>query len=471
MDTTATQAKVDAAVTLAKHAVNVKYEDIPGDAVEATKKDILDTLAVTIGGSMAQGSKEMVELVKDWGGKEESTILAYGGRVPAPGAAHLNAIMSYMLDYSDTYDVNGQHPATVIIPVCFAMAERRGGVSGKELLATIAMGIDLSCRLACTPKQTTDLWGDGWWNSQVFNYFAAAACAGKILGLDEGKMISAFGIAGEQAAGYDQNSREKSSSNLMQPAFAAPAGILAALMAEKGIGGPRDSLEGQAGFYKVYFRGSYYRDPLLADLGKRFLGADVSLKPYPSCRWTNQFIQATLALREKHALKPEDVAEITAFVGENTHWLVCEHLEVLRNPQMTIQAQLNLPWTVATAMVYGKVSIENFTPEALKDRAVLQMVQKVTPQIDKSLNRSGQEPGIVEIKTRDGKVFSKRVDPDALLGNPLNPLSWDFIIAKLEDCASYSVKPISKKNLAKATEMVRKLEELDDVSAVVRLLG
>jgi len=60
---------MDAAYKLAKYLVNTKYENLSVDAVEATKKEILDALATGLGGSSAPGSRQIVEIVKDWGGK------------------------------------------------------------------------------------------------------------------------------------------------------------------------------------------------------------------------------------------------------------------------------------------------------------------------------------------------------------------------------------------------------------------
>jgi 2-methylcitrate dehydratase PrpD len=92
---------MDAAYLFARDLVNVKYEDLPHAAVEATKKHILDFLGVALAGSSKPGVKELLEIVTDWGGKEESSILCYGSKVPAPNAAQVNATMGHALDYDD----------------------------------------------------------------------------------------------------------------------------------------------------------------------------------------------------------------------------------------------------------------------------------------------------------------------------------------------------------------------------------
>ena len=78
----------DLAITFAKNIVKIRYADIPANAVEVTKKHILDHLATTLGGSDKPGAKDIVELFSEWGGKLEATILVWGYKVPAHHAAY-----------------------------------------------------------------------------------------------------------------------------------------------------------------------------------------------------------------------------------------------------------------------------------------------------------------------------------------------------------------------------------------------
>ena len=180
----------DVAITLARNVANVQYENLPTEVVEITKKHILDELGAIVGGSAALGCRELVEQIKEWGGKEESTILVWGGRVPAHHAAQVNSTMSHALEYDDTHPISADHAGAAVIPAGFAIAERKGKIRGKELITAIALGIDLSYRLALAPKYRTKYCHDGWWPSQLHGYFGAAATVGKILGFDEKKTLS-----------------------------------------------------------------------------------------------------------------------------------------------------------------------------------------------------------------------------------------------------------------------------------------
>jgi len=105
-----------------------------------------------LGGSSREGIKELVELLAEWGGKPESTILGYGLKVPAPNAAQANATMGHALDYDDLGD-GPTHPSVVIMPACLAAAERQNQCSGQEFITAAALGVDMMCRLGASFRQ------------------------------------------------------------------------------------------------------------------------------------------------------------------------------------------------------------------------------------------------------------------------------------------------------------------------------
>ena len=95
----------------------LKYEEIPISVIEATKAQIINLLSVAIGGSMADGISELIGLLKGWGGRRESTVIAYGYKLPAPAAAQANASMAHALDFDDTYNRMTLHVSVVTAPL------------------------------------------------------------------------------------------------------------------------------------------------------------------------------------------------------------------------------------------------------------------------------------------------------------------------------------------------------------------
>ena len=176
---------------------------------------------------------------------------------------------------------------------------------------------------------------------------------------------------------------------------------------------------------------------------------------------------------KEHNIKPDDVAEVTLRLPAQHYLMLTDPVEKKQNPQNIIEAQFSLCWGVASAIVYGEVGIRNFTEEALQDARVREMTRKVFGKPDQDMVRErgqgGTAPAIVEIKTKDGMVYSKR--GDNLFGSPENPMSFADVAVKFRHCCQYSVKPKPTENQDKVIQMVEGLEQVSDVSQIVRLLA
>ena len=143
--------------------------DIPGDCVNAAKRDVLDTFGVMLGGSGAPGIAELARVTQKWGGLEESSLLILGGKMPSHHAALVNSAMGHALDFDDTFDQGGHiHPGTSVLAASLAVGESLGGVTGGELMLAVTLGLDVSCRLALAPDKDR-----GWHRTATFGIFGA----------------------------------------------------------------------------------------------------------------------------------------------------------------------------------------------------------------------------------------------------------------------------------------------------------
>lgn len=456
---------MDAIYDFSRNIRGTTYDDLPSEVVDATKRLILDTLAVGIGGSAKEGVSELVDILKEWGGKEESSIWVYGDKLPSLNAALVNATMVHALDYDDTHDGAALHVGVVAVPTALALAERMGGIDGKKLITAIALAADLTSRL-CLANTVSPL-ERGWHYTTLHGNFNAAAVAGKLLELDEETLVSAFGLAYHQAGGNMQCVSDGALAKRVGPGFSARNGIMAAVMAQRGITGARNVLQGRYGLFTVYHRGDYNPEVLTANLGRQWEVVNLSFKPYPCCRHNHPSVDAALALVREHHIEAGDVESITAYLGKGCMKVIAEPLDAKQNPSNIVDAQFSVAWTIASAIAHGSVGIAEFTPEAIKDETVLALSNKVTPKADEALSVWGVTPAIVEIKTKDGNVYSKRVDTP--YGSPQNPMSMDAMATKLRDCASFAAKPVSQENLDKLIEMVSQLEKIRDMGQIVRL--
>lgn len=459
---------MNAAENLSKNIGGIGYADLPPETVGVSKRSILDTVGVILGAStLGEGCREMVELAKEGGGKEESSIMALGGKVPCWMAAFANGSMSHPLDYDDTHDEAVVHPTAATLPAALAVAERIGKVDGKRFISAIALGNDLIIRLAL--GVTVDMNEHGWLPPQLFGNFGATAAAAKILGLNEEQISNALGITLSQAAGSLEVAMGTGSVvRAVRDAFTGKTGVISALMAEKGLTGVRTWLEGKAGLYNLYFRGKYDLKQVTAELGHRFEGIYVSFKPWPACRITHPYLTALFQLIKEKDIKLGEIESVTLVVGSMGRML-CLPEEVRRSPQKVIDAKFSLPFTVGVALAHGKVALSHFTPEALKDPKVLASVQKVSWRFDEGRESSGIEPGVIELKTKSGDLFFQRAD--FAYGHPKNPISTDDLIAKFRDCCNYSAKPLSPDTVERVIHLVTHLEEVEDVAEITQLLS
>jgi len=451
-------------------ASGLKFEDIPVSSLRATKREVLDILGTTLAGNLAPGCPQVVSLVQEWGGAEESTILGYGRKVPSPFAALANGTMAHAWDFDDTHDRAVLHAGVSVIPAALAAAERKKGVRGDDFLCAVVLGIELVCRMGMATRYGPNT--TGWMLTPLYGYFGAALAAGKILGLDREKMHNALGIAYAQAAGNVQCVLDGALTKRMQAGFAAQGGTLAALLAEKGITGAKEIIQGKFGLYNVYQRGDLNLEPLVAGLGNYFEVENLSFKPYPCCRFVHSTLDAAIKLFREKPFPTEEIQEVTVSVNQQALNAVGHPLEVKSRPRTVVDAQFSIPYAAATALVKGKVGLDDFTEKAINDPQVLALAQRVVPRLDPEMERSGSReisPSVVEIRGGKGEVHSQRIDLPR--GHPRNPMTDGELTAKFKDCARHAARPLKEKDLDDLIKLVYDLERLDDLSLVVQLLN
>lgn len=449
----------------AKFVANTRYEDLPEDAIEGAKKTILDTLGVTLAASgMEPAVRALVELLQQSGGSAESTVLGFGGKLPAMSAAFANGSMAHCLDFDDQTPW-GAHAASSIVPSAFAIAERMGGVSGRRLIAAVAIGQDLFARLRCHVG-----WNQNWNLSSMVGVFSATAAASYLLELSAEQTAHALGIASQQSCGtMEVIFATGSDLRGMYAGFTAKGAVIAALLAQKGITGINTLFEGKAGIFNVYFGGKYDRDKMLDGLGERYLGGTTLYKAWPAVGNSHTYIHATIELMKEQGITPKDIETIRVFVGDFTYSM-CTPPEVRRAPATLVDARFSLPFLVGIAASKGKMGIGDFSEAALKDPEVLAMAAKVVPVQDPNQNWTFKLPdGRVEILTRDGQLFERL--GDKIPGSPEAPLTWEQLSGKFASCASVAAVPPSAAGIRKAQELVRQLEAVSDATDVLRALS
>jgi 2-methylcitrate dehydratase PrpD len=451
------------------HLVKTRFEDIPVETVERQKDLLIDTLGVTVAGAKAPGVREVIELLRETGGKEESTVLAYGERFPSFHATMANTFMAHALDFDDMHERGGVHANVSVIPASLAIAEKVGGANGKSFLTAIILGVDLICRMAVSIPLSR-----GWHPTATLGIFGATVASSKILGLNEKKMANGLGIAYSQSSGNRQGRLEGTLTKRLQVALAAKTGVLCSLFAQRGLTGPKEILEGDWGMFRLYttppspgHQGKIL-ESLMRDLGKTFLGDELSIKPYPSCKATHTSIYGVLNLLKEERIRPEEIDGVDIFVSEGCYQTAGRPFEIRTDPQ--VDGQFSIPYTVATAILTGGVSLEDFTESAFKDHRRLAMAKKVKVSIDPDLREPStkvvnlESRIVIRAKGRESS-FRSRI----CKGHPESPMSREEIFSKFESCLRFG-DPLLSERAREAFNKILNLERVEDVCTITGLL-
>lgn len=459
---------MDASNLFAKNILKVRYEDLPAKVVDETKKQVLDYIGVAVGGYGQAGAKEVRELAIEWGGTEQATIFGCGAKVPAPNAAQANATAVHSLDFDDVHEAAIMHPGVITISTALAVSELVGSLSGKDFIQAVAVGGDMISRMGLATRPGDDIHQYGWHFTTLNGFMTSAAVASKVMGLEEEEIINAIGIGYHQSCGNGQAVKDGVLTKRLGPGFAVRGGIQAAMLAQKGVTGAKNSMEGIQGYYKVYHGNCYSRDILIGDLGKRFESENISIKPYPSCRGTHPTIDATLSLVNENDINPNGIDHITIWVGKGTKGLLAEPLEVKAKPRNYVDSQFSLVWGCGTAIAKKRVTLSSYTAEAIKDPEVLNITSRISVEYEPEFDTGGLEPVRIEIAMKDGNKYTKTLH--TATGSPEKPATFEECVNKFQGCVEFSAKPMPAENADKIVNLVSKLENENNIGNLIKLL-
>jgi 2-methylcitrate dehydratase PrpD len=405
------------------------------DFTEATLLDLIDTLACGAAGADAEGVRELLAVTKGWGGTPEAALWFSDMRVPGPAAALYNGMLSHAVEYDDTHDLGVLHAGVTVIPAVIAAAERRGRLSGADLLSAIAAGVEVACRLALATRTGPGV--SGWLLTPLCGTFGAAAGAARALGLDAEQTVHAFGLAYSQVAGNGQATIDGGLSKRLQAGFAARSGLLGAVLASVGLTGARNVFEGTRGYYKVYHGGEYDRSALVDGLGDTLAVCDLSYKPYPCCRWTHAALEAAMDLR-KRGVTPDKVARIEVAVNRQAYMSTGQPLADKQRPANVVTSQFSIPYAVSLAFNQGKVGLDDFKPKAITRPHIVSLAERVNVTAVDNWSTSGSRgisPARVSVTMLDGQ----QVESEVLVptGTGRDSGTSDLIRRKLIDCCAH----------------------------------
>ena len=450
---------------LARFAAETSAASVPGYVLDAARMSLADAVAVMLAASgIGEGCAAFAEVARV-SGSGPCVVIGHGFTTSAPMAAFANGAMAHAMDFEDTHDHAIAHPHAAAIAAVLAVADTLDNVSGEEVLAAIAIAGDLVCRIAGAFEVNPDNFG--WHTTPWLGVFGAATAAGRLLNLNPEQMTDAWSLAMSQMGSFGELKNSPATHiRAVRDAFAAQAGVLGAMLAARGVKGYGEPLQGSAGFFAAVVRGEYVAARLIGNHGERWMGSEVSFKPWPCCRGTHAYVDAALRLASRLQIDPFHIDKIDVVINEKNRML-CEPRALKIRPDTAISAKFSIPFTTATALLRGTVSIDTFDAESLQDSTVLGLAAKVHYIVDESIPLRDVTRGSVTLHMAAGSETEHVIHAR---GHPLCPLTREQLREKFDDCVKHSGIGLNKKKKSEIWFALEKFKVCNDARQLTSLL-
>ncbi|GGB09424.1 MmgE/PrpD family protein [Allosediminivita pacifica] len=449
---------------LVERIVSTKFEDFPETTIAAAKTFLLDTFGVGVAGCYGWKLDEVRLVAAGWGQGDEATVWVSGDRLPAASAAFVNAYQIHSLEFDSVNEAAVLHPLATILSAVFAYAERRAArgtpVSGRDLLAAMILGVDVSVFLG---KASTG--PIRFFRPATAGGFGAIAALGRLEGFDTEQMTCALGTQYAQTSGTMQSHVEGSPLLGMQVGFNARAAVTSCDLTIAGIAGPKDVLTGPYGYLRLFEGGVYDISSAVAELNETFQVERMSHKPFPSGRLTHGIVDGLHRLMKSEGFGADDVAHVTCHVPQLVKRL-CGRPD-LPEPAPNY-AKLCLPFVGATYMRHGKVDVEHFVgAEMLNDPKTHEYAALIEVVQDDNPSHSAISPQRVVVTLKSGATHA--IDLPFIYGHYEVPLTREEHLDKFFRCWGRAEGMVPA-NGQRLSDMVDGLETLADVSDLVAMM-
>lgn len=456
---------------LAEFIEATNYSDLPDEAVEIAKRCVVDGAAVILAGSREPCAQILREYARQIGGAPEAATLGEGAmRAPLHIAALVNGTAGHALDWDDTALSLEKdrsvliHPTMQPLCACFALSEYVE-TTGQSFLTAFALGFETSVKIAEAIDPAHFTGGRGFHSSGAIGVFAAAAASAKLLQLSPDQTVDALAIAATMASGIGAN--HGTMSKPLNMGLASERGVTAARLASLGFDGNPAALEAGRGFFEA-FGGGYDPSKIAGRLGAPFaiLEPGTSIKPYPSGVVGHPGMDAMLRLAITHDIQPEEVSKVIVATGENT---IAPGPLRITHATTALEAKFCVPFQMAAILLRRKAGLAEFNDAFVQSQACQALQRKVETHVDAEIAALGKDKVVFDIAVElaDGRAV-RGVSEEHYRGGPRNPLSWDALREKFQDCADPT---LSRERQDAFLERVRLFDAAPDAAVLTALLA
>lgn len=392
--------------------------ELPQLVLDDTKRLLADTLA---GGAAGARSTQSAKLLTAYSDSDGVARLLVGRCANPMDAAFLNGFAIHCLEWDAVHEGAVVHALSVVTSALLAQSDAVGGSDSERFLTALAVGVDIASGLGIAASEPL-----AFFRPATAGFIGASLAAARLTDLPAERYADVMGIAYSFLAGTMQAHVEASIALPLQIANAARAAVTAISLVQAGMDGPHQALEGQFGYSRLIepLDLSRYTD----GLGTVWRISEVAIKPFPSGRASHGALGELESLY-REGLRLRDVAKIELFAPPLIERLVGRPYR----PQMTAAyARLCLAILAPILLRDGVIDPALFEGEALHERELVELADKVTVQVDGNTDGNALAPQRIVITKTDGPIIERVIH--ANLGSIENPLSDAQLAAKYRLC-------------------------------------
>jgi 2-methylcitrate dehydratase PrpD len=447
---------------LAAFAAQLKFDDIPREAVERIKYCALDSIGCCLFGVTLPWTRHVQAMVQEDAAKPVASIFGGGGKTTAAQAVLVNSTAGHAFELDDIHKESIVHPGSLATPVALAFAEAAGGAPGRDVITGMIAGYEVGTRVG--NAATMSLFLRGFHPQGTSGAFVAAATAGRMLGLDAEHMQHTLGIVGSQACGL-MAAQEGAMVKRFHCGRAAQSGVYSALLAKRGFTGVMDVLEAPYGGFLSSLSDKPNPQRLTAGLGTVWETVNVGYKPHASVTSIHTALDALADLMRENKLKADDIASVDAGLSHMTY----VHCAWEYKAQGVTAAQMNLFYGLAVIALDGMAFVDQYREDRLNDPRIFDFIKRITARDDPGIESMGaafRHAARVTLTTRDGRTLTREILHRR--GSPENPLKPEDVEYKFRHVARACLTPA---NVDKVMQLVAKLDKLDSTGELISILA
>ena len=447
---------VSVGAKLSGFVANMRYNALPPKVLDNAKTAILDCLGVAAAGGREESAQISGRLAREERTKEETTVYAQRFKASATQAAFVNGIAAHAHDFDHSFVLGGQ-PTSPIIPAVFALGEAIGA-SGRQVLEAYVAGFEVVSRMIFSVQNAG---GAGWHANGTLGVFGATVACARLLSLGEAEIQTALGMSASMSSGVTSNFGTMTKP--LHVGQAARNGVLAARLVKSGYTSNAQTLEARNGFFETYYPAGKPDLGAFEDLGRAYAleKYGVRFKPYPCGGLTHTAIYAAIQLRNQHGITPDLVEHVDVDVPRDTATPL-----TFRVPGTGLEGKFSMPYLIARALTDGKIMLDTFTDQAVRNPAVLQLLERVEMKVDPNLQSGadGSRPATVTIRMKNGQSWM--LHQKFPKGSPEVPMTRDELEGKFRACTR---EVIGDSAADRALGYVSRLEGLTTIRPLTEL--